>query len=145
MRKKGNKLHAQKSQSFGREFDSGAEADRYGELLLQQQAGEISNLECQVPYELIPAQYEIVPRYGKNGKRLKDGKKCIEKSVVYYADFQYINKDGEKIVEDVKGFRKGCTYALFTIKRKLMLQVHGIKVQEITKKTKCKTTKGQHT
>lgn len=131
---KENKFHAEKCRAYGREFDSKAEADRYGELLLLQRAGEISNLECQVPYELIPAQYETIPRYGKNGKRLKDGKRCVEKSVVYYADFQYINKDGEKVVEDVKGFRESNAYALFTIKRKLMLQRYGIRVQEITKK-----------
>lgn len=109
-------------------FDSKKEARRYAELKMLLKVGAISDLELQKPFELIPAQYEPVARYGKNGKRLKDGKKCIEKSCVYKADFVYIdNETGQQVVEDTKGMRT----TDYIIKRKLMLYVHGIKIKEI--------------
>ena len=116
----------------GIEFDSKREAKRYYELQTLWRAGEITDLQLQREFELIPAQYETFERYGKTGKRLQDGKRCIEKSCVYKADFTYI-KDGQLIVEDVKGFRdpKSAGYAKFVLKRKLMLWIHGIKVVEV--------------
>jgi len=75
---------------------------------------------------LIPAQYETYVRYGKKGQRLKDGQRCIEKAVVYVADFTY-QKDGQMIVEDTKGMKTKD----YIIKRKLMLYVHGIRVREV--------------
>ena len=98
-------------------FDSKKEYYRSNELRLLEKAGEISNLEEQFPYELLPAQYQII-----NGK-----KKCIEKSVKYIADFQYIDKDGNLVVEDTKGMRT----STYIIKRKLMLYFHGIKIKEV--------------
>lgn len=116
----------------GIEFDSKREARRYCELILLQQAGQIEKLELQKEFELIPAQYETFPRYGKKGQRLKDGKRCIEKSCVYKADFTYM-QDGQQIVEDTKGYRdpSSATYAKFVIKRKLMLWLHGIRIKEL--------------
>lgn len=116
----------------GIEFDSKKEARRYCELTLLQRAGKISDLQMQREFELIPAQYETYPRYGKTGKRLQDGKRCIEKSCTYKADFCYM-QDGQLVVEDVKGYRdpQSAGYAKFVIKRKLMLWVHGIKINEI--------------
>ncbi len=116
----------------GIEFDSKKEANRYCELKLLQRAGRIEELELQKEFELIPAQYETFPRYGKTGKRLQDGKRCIEKSCVYKADFTY-KQDGQLIVEDVKGYRDpaSAAYAKFVIKRKLMLWRYGIKVIEV--------------
>lgn len=110
----------------GIEFDSKKEATRYCELSLLQRAGYIQNLELQKAFELIPAQYETFERFGKNGKRLKDGRKCIENSVVYNADFVY-TEDGKTVVEDTKGLRT----KEYIIKRKLMLYVHGIRIKEI--------------
>lgn len=113
-------------------FDSKKEARRYAELKMMLRAGVISDLELQKEFELIPAQYEPVPRYGKNGKRLVDGKKCIEKSCVYKADFVYFDREtGQLVVEDVKGYKGGQAYSLFTIKRKLMLERYGIKIKEL--------------
>lgn len=42
-------------------------------------------------------------------------------------------KDGETVVEDVKGYTRANSqpYRLFVVKRKLMLWVHGIAVREI--------------
>ena len=122
------KYHSKKTVIDGITFDSQKEAERYSELKLLERCGAISNLELQKVYELIPAQYEMYERYGKNGNRLKDGKKCIEKSCVYKADFVYIdNETGQQVVEDVKGFRT----KEYKIKKKLMLYIHGIKIKEV--------------
>ena len=107
-------------------FDSKKEARRYAELKMLQKSGEIQNLELQKPFELIPSQYESYARYGKNGKRLKDGKRCVEKSCVYKADFVY-TENGKLVVEDTKGMRTKD----YIIKRKLMLYVHGIRIKEV--------------
>lgn len=116
----------------GIQFDSKKEARRYLELTLMQQAGEIEALELQKEFELIPAQYEYFERYGKTGKRLKDGKRCIEQGCTYKADFVYL-QNGQQVVEDVKGFRdpRSAGYAKFVIKRKLMLWRYGIRIIEI--------------
>lgn len=116
----------------GIEFDSKKEARRYWELKLLQRAGKISDLQLQREFELIPAQYETYPRYGKTGKRLQDGKRCIEKSCTYKADFCYM-QDGKLVVEDVKGYRDPASagYAKFIIKRKLLLWRYGIKIIEV--------------
>ena len=117
--------------SNGAVVDSRKEARRYEELLLLQRAGQISDLKTQVPYELIPAQYETYARFGKNGNRLKDGMRLVERACVYVADFVYIDGKGNTVVEDVKGYKDGAAYSIFSIKRKLMLYIHGIKVNEI--------------
>lgn len=123
----GSKYHNRKTRvSNGQIADSRKEARRYEELLLLQRAGKISNLRTQVPYELIPAQYETYERYGKNGNRLKDGIKLVERAVNYVADFVYIENE-KTIVEDTKGVRTPD----YIIKRKLMLHIHGIRIQEI--------------
>ena len=117
----------------GIQFDSAKEANRYCELKLLQRAGQITDLELQKEFELIPAQYETFERYGKNGKRLQDGKRCVEKSCIYKADFVYRTKDGKLVVEDTKGYRdpSSAGYAKFVIKRKLLLWRYGIKIVEI--------------
>ena len=101
-----------------RHFSSEKEANRFRELDLLQRAGEISNLRCQVPYLLIPHQ------------KRADGK--TEQPCKYIADFVY--HDGtQEVVEDVKGYTdtKSAAYKLFTVKRKLMLQVWGITIKEV--------------
>lgn len=120
----------------GIEFDSKREARRYRELSLLQKAGKIHNLEMQKVFELIPAQYELVNtgEYYKIGAKKgqpKQKRVCVEQSVVYKADFTYI-ENGKIVVEDAKGFRdpKSAVYAKFVIKRKLMLYIHGIRIIE---------------
>lgn len=109
-------------------FDSRKEARRYYELKLLQRAGQIKNLELQKSFELIPAQYETFKRIGKTGKELKDGRRLLEKSCNYIADFVYTDaKTGKQIVEDTKGMRTKD----YIIKRKLMLYRYGIKIIEI--------------
>jgi hypothetical protein len=116
--------------SDGLVFDSHKEARRWEELLLLQKAGKIVELRRQVPYELIPAQYEVFERYSKKGERLKDGKRLLERKIDYVADFVYTDAEkGELIVEDTKS--EATKTKDFVIKRKLMLAIHGIRVREI--------------
>lgn len=124
-----SKYNANKAIVDGIEFDSCKEANRYCELKLLQRAGAIKDLELQKAFELIPAQREP-DTIGKRGGVIKG--KTIEQAVTYRADFFYTDaKTGEKICEDVKGFKGGGAYAVFTIKRKLMLHKYGIKIKEI--------------
>lgn len=111
----------------GMTFDSIKEYRRWCELSLMERAGEIGELERQVKYVIIPAQYapDTVTARGK----IKRGK-LLERECAYVADFRY-QMDGETVVEDVKGYKDGQAYALFVIKRKLMLSVHGIMVKEV--------------
>ena len=122
-----SKYRAKKASVDGIEFDSRKEANRYCELKLLQRAGKIQNLELQKAFELIPAQKEA-DTIGKRGGIIKG--KVIEKAVFYRADFVY-TENGETVVEDVKGYKGGGAYAVFTIKRKLLLYKYGIKIKEI--------------
>lgn len=122
----------------GEHYDSKAEATRHGQLKLLERAGEIHDIERQVVFELIPSQYEIIPtgEIYKNGAKKgqpKIKRVCVEQSVKYLADFVYKTKDGETVVEDIKGYRdtNSAPYAKFVIKRKLMLQKYGIKIKEV--------------
>lgn len=107
-----SKFGAKKVVVDGRKFDSKHEARRYTELKLLQRAGKISDLRCQVPFLLIPSQYE-------NGR-------CIERECKYIADFTY-RENGELVVEDAKGMKTD----VYRIKRKLMLQKYAIKIREV--------------
>ena len=123
-----NKYGNKKITVDGKTFDSRREYKRFTELQLLERADEISNLRCQEPFVLIPAQYEEYERYGKNGHRLTNGRRCAERECTYVADFVYIdNATGKKVVEDTKGMRTKD----YIIKRKLMLYVHGIKIKEV--------------
>lgn len=120
---KSNKLNARRvtvvlPTGAKRTFASQREADRACELCLLERRGIIQDLKMQVPFELVP--HQVRP----------DGTK--EQPCKYIADFTYF-KDGHYVVEDAKGYRdpKSPIYQLFTVKRKLMLQVHGIAVQEV--------------
>jgi hypothetical protein len=118
----------------GRVFASRLEARRANELEILQKAGKIRDLKYQVPFELIPAQYEEY----ETGELFKKGplkgqpkvkRRCIERSCVYVADFTYITADGHYVVEDTKGDKT----EKYIIKRKLMLYLHKIKIREVTK------------
>lgn len=109
-------------------FDSIREARRYKQLKLLLLAGEIVCLQMQVPFELVPAQYEETSEVYTKGPRKGQPKqgKCIEKSVVYVADFVYF-ENGKRVVEDTKGVRT----PEYIIKRKLMLHKYGIRIREV--------------
>ncbi len=117
------KYHNRKITRDGVTFDSRKEYRRYEELLLLQQAGEISNLRRQVKFVLIPTQREpnqIGPRGG-----VRKGK-LLEHECSYIADFVY-TENGKTVVEDTKGMKTKD----YIIKRKLMLYVHNIRIREV--------------
>lgn len=122
------KYNNKKSIVDGINFDSKKEAKRYKELKTLEKAGIIHELQRQVKYVLIPAQYEHtgeVYAIGNNKGKPKKGR-LIERECAYYADFVY-NQNGETIVEDTKGVRT----TEYVIKRKLMLYVHDIRIKEV--------------
>lgn len=99
-------------------FASKREANRFGELMLLELAGTITNLrnnrdhKAECTFELIPAQYIAG--------------KCVERACKYIADFVYETAQGVRVVEDAKGYRE----SVYRIKRKLMLHIHGISILE---------------
>ena len=123
-----SKYHSRKTTVDGIEFDSQKEARRFRELCLLERAGKITDLQRQVKYVLIPQQREFTNEiYTRGNKKgcFKPGK-ILEYECSYIADFRYID-NGKIVVEDVKGMRTKD----YIIKRKLMLHVHGIRIQEI--------------
>ena len=122
-----SKYGAEKVTVLGMDFDSKREARRWFELRALEQAGEISNLQRQVKYVLIPAQREL---YMEKTGQMKAGK-VLERECAYFSDFTYTDKQGKTVAEDCKGYKGGGAYAVFVIKRKLMLYVHNIRVIEV--------------
>lgn len=106
------KYNARKAQADGITFDSVHERNRYLELKLLARAGEISDLQLQVPYELQPS-------FKHNGKTIR--------AIKYVADFTYKDKDGKIHIEDAKGMKT----KEYLIKRKMFLYVHGIEIEEV--------------
>ena len=89
----------------GRKFDSLAEARRYRELTWLRDAGKISQLRLQPRYPIVV-----------------NGVKICE----YVADFEYLGQAG-MVLEDVKGVKT----AVYKLKKRLMLAVHGIDITEV--------------
>lgn len=112
-----NKYKNRKVVVDGELFDSKKEALRWRQLKSLEKIKAISDLQRQVKYTLIPSQKD-------------ESGKVIEQKCSYIADFVY-KQNGQIVVEDVKGYRKGGAYAVFVIKRKLMLQKYGIRVKEV--------------
>lgn len=120
--KYGNK----KAKANGRVFDSRTERGRYYTLQTLEKAGEISDLRLQVPFEIIPAIYETVEVQLKT--KTKQVQKLVQRASHYVADFVYKDKDGNMVVEDVKGSSSILTPE-FRLKMKLMRYVHGIQIK----------------
>ena len=89
-------------------FDSAKEWRRNQELETLQRAGEISELNRQVPFTLMPS-YTISDETTRQGFR-------TVREIRYIADFTYRLKSGKRIIEDVKGVQTD----VFKIKRKLL-------------------------
>ena len=92
----------------GRFHASRAEGSRWHELKLMHRAGLISNLIHQPKFDLTVNGHVI----------------CR-----YIADAEYLDADGNRIVEDTKGV----ITPVYRIKRKLMTALHGITITEIGK------------
>ena len=95
------------------EFDSIREGTRYKELTLMQRAGVIHDLNLQVPFKLIP---NIKTRNGH-----------VVRGTKYVADFTYRDGFDRMIVEDAKGVRTD----VYKLKKKMMLWIYGIEIQEV--------------
>ena len=107
-----SKYRSRKITRDGMTFDSVKEYKRFQELALLERAGQVSDLQRQVKFELIPSQ------------RI-DGK-VVERPCTYIADVVY-KAHGQTVVEDTKGFKTKD----YIIKRKLMLYVHRIRIKEV--------------
>lgn len=106
-----NKYKNTKVEYKGMKFDSKKEYIRYLILDDMQKKKEITDLQRQVPFKLIPP-FEL------NGNKYKGMK--------YIADFVY-KKNGKLIVEDVKGMKTD----IYKIKKKLMAYINKIEIIEI--------------
>lgn len=98
-------------------FDSVKEAKRWGELLLLEKQGIISQLERQIPFHFAIAGKYLL--YSSNRK------------AKYVLDFAYFHKQlGEKVYEDVKGGR-GTVTDVYRLKKALMKLFFDIEVREV--------------
>ena len=98
---KKSKMNNTRVEVEGKKYDSKREAKRAGELILLQNAGEITALMEQVKFHFTDESY--------------------------IADFVYMDrKTGAFIVEDSKGHRT----ATYVHKRRLMLKYYNIKILE---------------
>lgn len=115
MKRRGNKYNNQKVELDGHKFDSQKEMRRYAELKLLQEAGEISHLSLQEPFVLQPA--------------FRDSKGNKQQAIKYVADFCYLTKEGEYVIEDVKSpaTRKNPVYRL----KKKMMAFKGYEITEV--------------
>jgi len=103
------KHKARSTGAFGKRFASGKEAMRYGELLGLAEAGKITRLNLQPRFPI-----------SVNGQLV-----CT-----YVADFSYVNKTSEFIVEDVKS-KWTAKLPVYRLKIKLMKAVNRITVSEV--------------
>ena len=124
-----NKYKNTKIEQNGEKFDSKKEYYEWLKLKRLEEMGLIFNLRRQVPFVLIPTQYETYTETTKTGK-VKEKKRVVEKECKYIADFVYIdNQTNEKIVCDTKS--EITKTPAYKIKKKLMLYVHHIKITEM--------------
>ena len=105
-----------KVQHGGYKFDSVRECDRYKELCLLQEAGEITLLEVQPKFPL---------RCGDEDIRIRSDRYPNGRRSSYYADFAYRDeRTGERVVEDVKGWDT----AVSRLKRAIVEAQYGVQV-----------------
>ena len=94
-------------------FDSKKEYKRWLFLKEREKNGEISNLERQVMYQLMPRLTD------ENGK-------FKYHPIRYYADFRY-TENGKVVVEDSKGMKT----PEYKIKKKLLYWQYKIEINEV--------------
>lgn len=106
-----NKFSNQRSAQGASKFES----RRGRDLVVQERAGAIRDLRAQVPFVLLEKQFDAAG-------------KLLEREVIYIADYTYTVVDENRfVVEDAKGMRT----KEYVLKRKLMLAVHKIRIQEV--------------
>ena len=106
-----NKYHAVRTEVDGIGFASKREAQRYVELKLLEKAGEITELELQPSYPLLA----VAPL----GGMVQVGK--------YIADFRYLTRDADVVVEDVKGVKT----PVYNLKKKIVRANYGVQIVEV--------------
>ena len=107
-RPKRSKYNARKTIVDGITFDSKKEARRYKELKLQEKLEIISHLQLQPKFRLLDG-------FKYNGETIRP--------INYFADFSYIDAEGNEVVEDVKS--KATKTPVYSIKKKLFLNKYG--------------------
>lgn len=110
----------------GIKFDSKREYKRYSQLKLLEIAGQISELQLQVPFVLIPDIIESEEVLSRGKIIVKS--KTVQRKISYIADFVYL-ENGNKVVEDVKISPKMLPPE-YKIKKKLLRYFHGIEIKE---------------
>jgi hypothetical protein len=106
---KKNKYFAKKTKgSSGKIYDSKKESIRAYELKLLERAGNISNLQEQVPFVILAT--------------FKDSLGKTERGIKYIADFTY-TEDGKNIIEDLKS-KFTAKLKDYIIKRKLIKSLY---------------------
>ena len=100
---KKHKYNAKKIVIDGIEFDSKKEGKRYQELKMLEKAGKIKDLKLQPVFLLQEGFYY-------QGKAIRQ--------ITYRADFEYVDEKGNRVVEDVKGFKTD----VYKLKKKLFLK-----------------------
>lgn len=102
-----NKYNNHKTIVDGIKFDSIREAERYQELKLLEEAGEISHLELQ---PVVVLQDKFIYQ----GKTIR--------AITYRADFAYFDRTVNMcVIEDAKGMETD----VFKIKKKMFLKKYG--------------------
>lgn len=101
----GLKYGNKRTERDGETFDSAREAERYGELKLLEFAGEIHDLNRQVPFRCVVNGQEVCK---------------------YIADFVYKTVGNRIVVEDAKGYAT----AIYKLKKKLVKACLNIEVIE---------------
>ena len=115
-------------EAHGRKWQSRAELRRYEQLLECQERGEICELT-------VKPRFELLRSFSHEGRKIAH--------VVYVADFAYrdltrpratdmfegTTLKGARVVEDVKGANSTDPY--YRLKKRMMLQIHGIEVEEV--------------
>lgn len=103
--KAGSKYGAVKTTVGGIPFDSKAEAKRYGDLLLLERHGKIRALELQPSFPITIKGVKVF---------------------TYRADFAY-ERDGQTVVEDVKGVRT----PVYKLKKRCVEAEYGVQIREV--------------
>jgi len=99
-------------------FDSITEANRFAQLALLQNHGQILNLRLQVPF----------PIY-HNGKGVLSKEKAGKPLFRYYADFVYDDTQGRRVIEDTKGHEVHGLTDVFKLKKKIIEAVYQIEIK----------------
>lgn len=126
------KYKNKKTEYNGIVFDSKKEKDRYLLLKEAEEKGVIQNLTLQPKFELIPSIKETYIKKLKTKE--KECERTVQLAITYTADFSY-NKDGVKVIEDVKPSPKVLPKE-FCLKLKLFRWKYGYNIKCVYKASK---------